>query len=474
MSVDRGSTQDRADNARLRIALISAKGPLYRFRGGVFRRSLRYAPLTLTTLASLVPLEIDADIILIDEGVGELDLDLGVDLAAMTVITGTAPRSYELAAQFRRRRVPVVLGGPHVTLVPDEALQHADAIVVGYAEQTWPQLLRDFLAGRMRRRYEQATEVSLAGLPFPRRDLLPRMRYTTTNTFEATRGCIHRCDFCVLPSVTSQALLQKPVDDVIADIRQHGARKLVFVDVNLISDRAYARELFEALVPLRVQWYGLTTVLLTEDAHLLELAARSGCRGLLMGLESTSVESLRGASKGFNNPAEFYELTRALHAHRISLQGCFAFGFDHDTPDVFLETAQLAVDAQIDLPRFAVLTPFPNTPLYRRLEDEGRLLTKNWELFDGQHVVFQPAKMSVEQLQKGTEQAWRYAYRFRSILRRLACSAAPLWVRLATNLGYRYYAYNLRRSRSRIRGADDRQEGGTPGMGSAIQEAVRA
>jgi radical SAM superfamily enzyme YgiQ (UPF0313 family) len=429
----------------VRLVLISPKGPLYRHRGGIFRRSLRYAPLTLTTLAALVPEEIGASIDIVDEGIQDVDAHLTADLVGMTVITGTAPRAYELAGTFRARGIPVVLGGPHVTLMPDEAQQHADAIVVGYAEDTWPEVLRDAAAGRLKPRYVQDPGLSLAGRPFARRDLLPARRYLTTNVFEATRACIHNCDFCVVPAAWGRRPYQKPVEEVVADIRQHGARKLIFVDLNLIADRDYAARLFEALIPLRVQWYGLSTVLLADDQPLLELTARSGCRGLLFGFESILADNLRESGKGFNRPAHFARVVDRLHAYGIAVYGCFVFGMDHDTPDVFLDTARFTVEAGIDLPRFAIVTPFPGTALHQRLEQEGRILTRNWELYDGQHVVFQPARMSVSELQAGTEAAWRYAYSVPSIARRLRVSPASPWVALAANLGYRHYARNLQR-----------------------------
>ena len=429
----------------MRIVLISPKGPLYRHRGGIFGRALRYKPLTLTTLAALVPPELEAEIVLVDEGIEDVDTEIAADLVGMTVITGTAVRAYELSARFRARGIPVVLGGPHVTLVPEDAQPHANAIVVGYAEETWPELLRDFAAGRLRRRYDQAPGLSLAGRPFPRRELLPSRSYVTDDVFEATRACVHRCDFCVVPAAWGTKPLQKPVEEVVADIRQKRARKLIFIDLNLIADRTYAARLFEALIPLRLQWYGLATVLLADDPPLLELAARSGCKGLLMGLESLSPENLADSKKGFTRPERFPQLVAALHRHGIALQGCFVFGLDHDTPEVFLKTARLAVEAQIDFPRFAVVTPFPGTALYQRLEREGRILTRDWELYDGQHVVFQPARMSVEQLQRGIETAWRHAYSLPSILERLRASPSPLKVGIGANLAYRFYARNLHR-----------------------------
>ena len=430
---------------KFKIALISPKGPLYRHRGGIWKKSLRYQPLTLTTLAALIPGELNADIQLFDEGIADVPLDLKADLIGLTVITGTALRAYELADHFRQRGITVVLGGPHVTLIPDDAQPHADAIVVGYAEDSWPQLLRDFVAKRLQSRYDQSPDLNLADRPFPRRELLPSHRYLTNNVFEATRGCIHNCDFCVVPAAWGRKPYLKPVEQVVADIRQHGAHKLIFVDLNIIADREYALRLFAALVPLRIQWYGLATVLLTNDFELIELAGRSGCRGLLMGLESISPENLRQSHKGFNSPEKYLQVVDRLHEHGIALQGCFVFGLDHDEPDIFLKTAEFAVQARIDLPRFAVVTPFPNTALYKRLEAQGRILTKNWELYDAQHVVFQPAKMSVKELQNGVETAWKHAYSFRSIARRVRHSPAPWAVKLGTNLGYRFYAHNLSR-----------------------------
>lgn len=440
-----GSLRAPRGSAPLRILLVSPKGPLYRHRGGIFRRSLRYMPLTLPTLAALVPDDVRADVTCVDEGIGDVDPGAPADLVGMTVITGTAPRAYELARHFRSRGAAVVLGGPHVTLVPDDAAPHADSVVVGYAEESWPRLLRDFRAGRLRPRYDQTPDLDLSGLPLPDRSVLPRRRYLTSHVFEATRGCVHACDFCVVPSAWGRRPLQKPVEDVVREIRGQGARRAIFVDLNLVAHVEYARRLFQALVPLRIHWYGLATTLLCRDLPLLDLAAESGCRGLLMGLESISHASLQRSRKGFNDPERYVEVVERLHERGIALQGCFVFGMDGEGPDVFERTADFAVEAAIDLPRFAVLTPFPGTPLFRRLEAEGRILTRDWSLYDAQHVVFQPSDMSVDELQRGTERAWLRAYGWKGMVRRLARTAAAPHVALMTNLGYRHYARNLNR-----------------------------
>ncbi len=428
----------------MKIALVSPKGPLYRSRGGIFKKSLRYQPLTLTTLAALVPTDLQASIALHDEGIAPLPDTLDADLIGMTVITGTAKRAYELAARWRAQGKTVVLGGPHVTLLPDEAAQHADAICTGYAEDSWPQLLRDYAQGRLQARYAQAPNFSLQrDMPFARRELFDARHFLTQAVFEATRSCSHNCEFCVAPTAWGRKHLQKPVGWVIEDIRRVGQKKILFVDLNLIANREYARELFTALIPLKVQWFGLSTVLLAHDTELLELAARSGCKGLLLGLETINPASMGDARKQFNRSVDFKELIGTLHRHGISVQGCFVFGLDHDTPDVFDATVEFAISAGVDLPRFAVLTPFPGTPLFTRLEREGRILTRDWDLYDAQHVVFQPQGMTVQQLAHGHERAWKQVYRWGAIARRLwhARNFQPL--ALSANIGYRFYAHNL-------------------------------
>ncbi len=317
---------------------------------------MRYAPLTLTTLAALIPAEIPASIRIIDEGVDDIDVDhIEADLVGISAITGTAPRAYELSARLRARGIPVVLGGVHPTLVPDEAIHHADSIVVGYAEESWPALLRDFRAGRLAARYDQNPHLSLANLPFPRRDLFNSGMVNVAHTLEATRGCIYQCDFCVVPAAWG-APLQKPVADVVADIRQMRATRVVFLDLNLIADVGYAKELFSALIPLKIQWGGLVTTTIAWDEELLDLAARSGCRGLLIGFESLNQASLVEAKKAFNMRRDYFEVVRRIHDRRIAIMGCFVFGFDHDTLDSFDETVEFVLKSHMDLPRYAIVS----------------------------------------------------------------------------------------------------------------------
>lgn len=434
--------ESRPASKPLRIALLSPRGPLYKHRSGIWKKSLRYAPLTLTTLASLIPRDISNEVTLLDEGIADIPSNLDVDLIGISAITGTAPRSYMLADHFRQQGTTVVLGGVHPTLMPDEAATHADSVVVGYAEETWPQLIRDFVHGRLQKRYDQDPNLRLENLPFPRRDLLPARQYVTMNTIEATRGCIHTCEFCTVPTAWGRPL-QRPVPEVIADIKQMRMRKLIFLDLNLIADLDYAKELFTALIPLGIRWGGLTTMQIARDDELLDLAARSGCRALLLGFESISKGSLRGMRKPFNLQHDYYEVVRKLHEQRIGIMGCFVFGFDQDTDSNIEQAVEFVLDANIDLPRYAVLTPFPGTPLFRRLEQDNRILTKDWSLYDGQHVVFEPLQMSPESLLAKTEWAWNRTYEYRSIARRLLNSRIQLPIMSAANIGYRFYAKNL-------------------------------
>lgn len=432
----------------MRVALISPKGPLYRYRTGIFRKDLRAGPLTLTTLASLIPEEIPSKVTIYDEGVRDLPDDLDADIVGMTVITGSAPRAYELAKRFRDRGITVVLGGPHVTLVPEDAQPHADAIVAGYAEETWPELLRDFVRGELKSRYTMDKGFSfqrMPKIPFPHRHLLQKSRYKTVNTFEATRGCIHKCEFCVVPSAWGSRPFQKPISHVVDDIRQTGARKLLFYDLNLLADFEYARALFSALVPLKIKWFGLSTVLLAKDPSLMELAAKSGCTGLLIGFETVSKSGLKIFNKKFADPAEYPEIIRAFHSLGIAINGTFVFGNDNDDSSAFDEVRDFVLENRIDLPRFSIMTPFPGTPLHKRLAEEGRILTRDWSKYDGQHVVFQPKNLSPEELQLGHERIWREVYSWSSVARRIKLKVGDFPIVVAANIAYRFYAHNLAR-----------------------------
>ncbi|MGH7140832.1 MAG: B12-binding domain-containing radical SAM protein [Pirellulales bacterium] len=428
----------------MKVQLLLPAGEIHRHGTGIFKRSLRYAPLTLTTLAALVPDDLDVELTIQDEGVQPLDLDFEADLVGISCITGTALRGYAIADRLRSRGQRVVIGGVHATLVPDEAAEHADAVVVGYAENSWPQLLRDFSRGRLEKRYFLPPGRRLAGLPHARRELLDKKKYTTINSIEATRGCPHRCDFCVVPTAWPNHYAHRPVEDVVAELATFEGRHALFVDLSPVEDVAYAKQLYRAMKPLGLRWVGLSTTRIAEDDELLKLAAESGCKGLLIGFEAIDQATLNATSKPFHSAARYGEAVKKLHDHGIGVQGCFVFGFDDDDESVFERTVEFVDRVKIDLPRYAVATPFPGTSLYRRLESERRLLHKNWSLYDVEHVVFRPLRMSPERLQAGLEWSWRQSYGCGSLWRRIRgapWSILPLWISL--NLGYRFYAHRL-------------------------------
>lgn len=443
----------------MKILLILPNARIHRLKVGALCVSFREAPLTLTMLAALVPGELGADITLVDESVGTIPPSALPDLVGISCLTGTAPRAYQIADSFRARGVPVVLGGVHVTLLPDEATTHADAIVTGFAEQAWPQLLRDFAGGRLKPVYH-GENTDLAGLPRPRRDLQRRFGYMMPNTVLATRGCKGACDFCTVPAVPF-GWRTRPVGEVVDEVRELRGRRFVFSDVSLAEDREYARELFTAMIPLGKRWGGLVTTRAARDDELLDLMAESGCRYLLLGFESLDGACLKEMHKGFNRIETYREIVTGLHRRRITVQGCFIFGLDNDTTAVFDRTVAMVDDLKIDIPRFAVYTPYPGTRAFERLTREGRLLHHDWRLYDTQHVVFRPARMTVQELETGFRRAYGDAFRMRSMVRRL--SETPQFpIAFIGNLAYRRYVRRLQHGLERCGAEGDEAASLTP------------
>ncbi len=428
---------------KMKISLISPAGIMYRKRNGIFPRVLRYAPSTLTTLAALVPNDLEARVNIIDEGIQEFPEKVEADLIGITTITGTSKRAYAMADYFRSKNIPVVLGGPHITLMPQEAQEHADAIVQGLAYESWPQLLRDFKDNNLKKIYSQEPKADLSGFPSPRRDLLKNFSYITKNSIQATYGCPYKCDFCAVIA-TQKKYLHRPIDDVIKELEKMRSGFVSFVDPSPIEDLNYAKELYRRMIPLKKKWGGLATVKIADDPELLDLMEKSGCKGILIGFETINQESLDLINKSFNQVNKYKEVIQKVHDHGIAINGTFMFGMDSDTHDCFDRVSEFVYENNIELPRYAIYTPFPGTELFNRLESEGRILTRNWSLYDGQHVVFRPAKMSEDELREGELRAWEDTYKSRSIFKRTLESGCSPLVSLITNFGYQYYANRLR------------------------------
>ena len=428
----------------MRVLLILPDGNIHKIRIGTFVRSMREAPLTLTTLAALAPKNLDINFNLVDESIDVVPLDEQADLVGISVLTGTAQRAYTLAKHFRSRGIPVVLGGVHVTIMPEEAICHADSIVIGTAEITWPQLLRDFIRGKLEKIYKDNRLPSeyLTNIPIPRRDLQRSSGYMISNTVMATRGCQHSCEFCTVPRVWP-GYSKRPIEDVIQDIRSTSGHLFALNDVMLDGDMDYAKALFQAMIPLKRHWGGLATVRIADDQELLDVMARSGCRYLLIGFESISQSALREIHKGFNREEEYKSLMESLHAYGISVQGTFIFGFDSDDSSIFEATVQRVIDLKVDIPRYSILTPYPGTELYERLLAEKRLLSSNWQDYDTMHVVFQPAKMSPDELYRGFKWAYRETFKIPHIVRRTFSLGFTGPINFVGNLTYRRFVRRL-------------------------------
>ncbi|MDE6626014.1 MAG: B12-binding domain-containing radical SAM protein [Lachnospiraceae bacterium] len=423
----------------MKLALLAPAGAMHRYSGS-FGKSLHYAPLTLTTLAALVPEDVDVEVKIYDETAEKIPLDIDAELIGITCITGTAPRCYAFGDYFRKKGKTVFMGGVHPSMLPDEAAQHADVIFTGFSEQTFPQFIYDYLRGDFRKLYQQNDDFTIEGRPIPRRELLNAKRYITTKTVEAIRGCCHTCSFCAYPAAFGKTVYKRPVKEVVAEIEALNTKHVTFPDVNLITDRAYAIELFTALIPLKIIWLGLVTSSVGIDDELMEVFRKSGCRGLLIGFESITQESQQYIHKGVNRVDSYVALMEKLHDNGILVQGCFAFGGDEEDESVFDRTVEMIIKAKIDLPRFSILTPFPKTQYYMQLEKEGRIIERNWAMYDVQHCVFSPRKMTKEQLEEGTDRAWRSAYSTGNIMKRLAPFVHSPWLSLPLNMGYKGYA----------------------------------
>jgi radical SAM superfamily enzyme YgiQ (UPF0313 family) len=363
--------------------------------------------LALTSIAGATPP--DWEVTYWDENLlqGPPPWDPFPQVVGITVHLTFAERAYELARWYRLRGSKVVLGGLHVLSCPEEAAPHADALAIGEGVRIWPEILRDIDAGTLRDVYRGSYRRPYREEPSPRRDLLPRRSFLTTTSLIATRGCHNRCGFCYLATEgLSMPYQVRDVDQVVAEFRADGQPYGVFIDNNLGSRPQYLRALCRALRPLEVIWSAAVTIDVTDDPSLVREMALAGCTGVFVGFESLANENLVEASKKTPSPTDYARRVAILHDHGIQVNGSFVLGFDHDRRDVFEETVGWIEAARLECATFHILTPYPGTPLFRQMENEGRLLHKDWKLYDTSHAVFRPRHMSPQELEEGY--AWCY------------------------------------------------------------------
>ena len=416
------------------LLLITASSPeIQRVRRS---RVLNFQQITMPYLAAFAPSH--WTVLHIDEAVRPVDFEMQADLVAITFHTPSAPHTYALAARFRERGIPVVLGGPHVTLMPDEAQAHADVIFVGEAESHWPQFLRDFESGRHGQRYCSTESPTLEQAPMSRKDLFHRRDHAGGVLF-ATRGCTHRCDFCTIAVMYQSGVRKRPVAAVAEEYGSFSGKVIILWDDNIAGDVEYAKTLFQALTPHRKWWTSQASIHAAQDGEFLELAARSGCKQLFVGLESISQASVNEVHKGFNRVADYARAIERIHSHGIAVQAGIVFGFDNDTQAIFGETLDFLEAAGVQNATFNILTPFPGTRLHQRLEAEGRIVTRDWSKYNGRaDVVFRPRQMSPEELLAGYQYANRRFYSWTSVCRRLSRSPVELSWTLPLNLAYAF------------------------------------
>jgi len=411
-------------------------------------------PLGLLNVAAVTPS--DVEVSLTDENIEAIDFDKPVDLVGITVMSSTAPRSYEIAAEFRKRKIPVILGGPHVSFMRDEAIQHADSVVIGEAEGAWEKLIEDFKKGGregLKKFYENEEKPDLSKIPFPRWDLLKKDSYIVTKVLHLTRGCPYNCSFCSVSQLFGRKIRYRPVDKVVDCIKRNigeslASRFFAFLDDNITANRDYAKKLFRALIPYKIIWMSQASVNTAYDEELLNLAGKSGCKGLFVGLETLSEESLNEIGKSQNKISFYKEAVRRFHHYGIFVEGAFIFGFDHDKRDAFEKTVRFVNRVKLDGIQYTILTPLPGTAFYKKIEDEKRFIDRNWSSYDCGHIVYQPRNMRPEELQAGLNWVYKKTYSLGSIFTRLTGIFSggrgkyliPL---LIFNLGYRRTCKNM-------------------------------
>jgi radical SAM superfamily enzyme YgiQ (UPF0313 family) len=411
------------------------------------RRKTSLPKLNLPILAAYADESFDVRII--DESVEDIDFDIKADLVGITIITQLAHRGYEIANKFQKRGAKIVIGGFHPYFFPEEAEQHADALVIGEAEGVWELLLDDFTAGNLKPRYQSDSPHNLAGLPVPRLDLLKREAYSFKNIVETARGCPHRCAYCAVTQYWGHKFRFRPVSEVVDEIRSLPPGDIVFVDDNIVGAPKRAKELFSALIPLKRRWLAQADMKIARDPELLGLAAKSGCKWFFMGIESVNAMNLKDVGKASVNIVEKYEQSLGLIRDAgIKVLGSFILGLDHDDKSVFDKTVQFCIDNRIEGVNFYIFTPLPFTKLYDKMEKEDRILHRNWSKYDMNHVVFKPLKMTPEELLEGYLYAYRSFYSFSSIIKRVLRPRRDLGQILALNVGrrlnYQYFEQGCR------------------------------
>ncbi|MCD4675453.1 MAG: radical SAM protein [Desulfobacula sp.] len=440
----------------IKFLLINPTSPLWRIKSNQAPKNssvFRFSMLPSLYVAAATPDYIQTQII--DEDIEPIDFNTDADLIGITFMTYNAPRAYEIADKFRANGKTVIFGGYHPTFMQKEAIQHADAICVGEAENNMPIIIEDYISGNLKPFYSSEL-ADLSKLPIPNRKLLKKGSYITVNTMQATRGCYNLCEFCSVAAFNRFKLRTRPVANVVEELKGLG-KYIIFMDDNISLDKEYAKELFTAIVPLKKTWFSQCSISIADDDDLLDLAVKSGCRGLFLGFESLSEKSLDGWKKHCNRRKNYKEIVNKLHSKGIAIFAAFVFGSDSDDSDVFKNTLDFLLETNVETLQSTRLTPFPGTSLFEKMDKQGRIFDKDWSHYDFFHVVYEPMLMNAETLHKGTAWLQKQFYSYKNIVRRIAQSSRYLSPGIVMrgvvplNFGYRtklsaYGAFKLGKS----------------------------
>ncbi len=390
--------------------------------------------LALYILQGLTPPEHEVRII--EEETEDIDLDLEYDLIGISCMTANAPRAYELCEEFRKRGKTVILGGVHPTILPDEALQYADSVVIGEAEGVWKTLLTDFQDGNLKQKYYNPVPDLDKYVPKDFSRIIKKRLFKLVPIM-TTRGCPYNCDFCCVTNLFGKKMRHISVENVVRDIKESGVKNFMFLDDNIIGHPQYAKELFKAIKPLKIKWVGQASVsLLVRDTALMQLAADSGCRALFFGIESVSEKQMETMHKAIKEIKNLESAMKKIKKKGILIHASMVFGFDNDTREIFDETVRFLIKNKVSTVSFNILTPYPGTKTYDDMKKENRLITTDWRHYDHNTVVFRPKNMTPYELQIGKVKARKKFYSIWSVLKRLSGNLYNPVIYFATNYGH--------------------------------------
>jgi radical SAM superfamily enzyme YgiQ (UPF0313 family) len=376
----------------------------------------RYSMLTGLCVAASAPNYVET--IICDEDIEPIDFDTDAEVIGITFMTFNAPRAYEIADYFRNEKgKTVIFGGYHPTFMPEEAIQHSDAVCIGESEEILSKIFDDYLDGNLKKFYKNDNLINLGKLPKVDRTLLKRGSYIHCDTVQATRGCPYQCKFCSITSFFNHQYRKRPIDDVIEELSNLG-NFVLFMDDNMISDIDYTEELLSKMIPLKKKWFSQCSISIANSPKLLKLASKSGCTGLFIGLESIEQGNLQKWNKNFYRANDYQDAIKRLHSAGIAICAGIVFGDDSDHKHTFSKTLQFLFDARVDALQATIMTPFPGTPLYAELENNHRIIDYNWQNYDFSHVVFEPKNMSVTTLKNGHDWVLSEYYSVSSLTKR--------------------------------------------------------